>query len=621
MCLEFVGKSSGGTKTAYNAFYHISTSPGIAAWKDFLLDDKGPLGYNAIRLSVEIALQKFRGLQVVNKKGLRMIFTSSQGMKTRECFFFEGDRSICVRICFCVVLMHFMSLGCTVIFEPENPICGNGVTEGDEVCDGEDLGGETCESLGLIGGTLLCRDDCTGYDVSRCDNEPECGNNVAEEREACDGHDLRGETCESLGLMGGVLLCREDCTGYDVSGCISDPVCGNKIAEKGEVCDGPDLRGETCEILQFVGGTLRCDSDCSLDTSLCWYWQGISNGRNQTCGVKSDETAWCWGRNYFGQLGDGTNTDRMIPVQVHDLSNVLNLSVGNDHACALKSNGTVWCWGRNFHGQLGDETNEDKTIPVRVNGLADIAEIAVDGYRHTCAAKNDGTAWCWGWNYYGQLGDGTTENRNTPVQVNGLADIARISAGGYRHSCALKDDGTAWCWGGNQYGQLGDRTTIDRNTPVRVDGLTDAVRISSKSYHTCVLKSDGKVWCWGRNYFGQLGDGTTIDRNTPVRVDGLTGVILVSAGYNHTCALKTDGTAWCWGLNSLGQLGDGTNDDENTPVQVDGLTGAVDISGGFRHTCALKSDGTAWCWGSNFNGQLGDWTTEDRNIPVEVVSQ
>jgi len=216
----------------------------------------------------------------------------------------------------CCTFTHFVFVGCRGGSEQEKPICGDGVAEEDEICDGEDLSGETCESLGLFDGTLLCRADCSGYDASQCINEPECGNNIVEEWEACDGSDLNGKTCENLGLVGGTLLCRADCSGYVVSSCIGEPECGNNIAEAGEECDGHDLRGETCGSLHFVGGELHCNENCTLDTSLCWEWQGISSGRNHTCGVKSVGTAWCWGANFTGQLGDWTTTHSSTPVEV-----------------------------------------------------------------------------------------------------------------------------------------------------------------------------------------------------------------------------------------------------------------------------------------------------------------
>ncbi|MGC2423221.1 MAG: hypothetical protein WA666_02575, partial [Nitrospirota bacterium] len=231
---------------------------------------------------------------------------------------------------------------------------------------------------------------------------------------------------------------------------------------------------------------------------------------------------------------------------------------------------------------------------------------------------SDMTVWAWGDNEYGELGDGTTTQRNTPVQVGGLTGVTAV-AGGYDHTIALKSDGTVWAWGWNAHGQLGDGTTTDRYTPVQVNGLTGVIAIADGRGHTVALKSDGTVWAWGWNAHGQVGDGTTTDRYTPVQVTDLMGVTAIAGGIFQTIVLKSDGTVWAWGWNAHGQVGDGTTTDRYTPVQVSGLTGVTAIAGGGPHTIALKSDGTVWAWGYNGFGQLGDGTTTDRYTPVQVT--
>ena len=368
----------------------------------------------------------------------------------------------------------------------------------------------------------------------------------------------------------------------------------------------------------------------TLDTTCPTVIQ-VAAGDYHTVALKSDGTAWAWGYNNNGQLGDGTTTSRSTPVRVLGLSGVTAIAAGQYHTVALASDGTVWAWGNNVSGQLGDGTTTQRTTPVQVRGpggigyLAGVTAIAGGGY-HTVALGSDSTVWAWGNNYSGQLGDGTNTNRSTPVQVSGLTGVVTAIAAGYSHTVALKGDSKVWAWGRNYNGQLGDGTPTDRSTPVQVSGLTGVTDIAAGDYHTVALKGgDGAVWTWGYNNNGQLGDGTTTQRRTPVQVRGyggtgnLTGVTAIAGGGSHTVALKGGGTVWAWGSNAVGQLGDGTTTQRTTPVQVSTLSGVTAIAAGLSHTVALKGDGTVWDWGYNNNGQLGDGTTTNRSTPVQVI--
>jgi len=293
------------------------------------------------------------------------------------------------------------------------------------------------------------------------------------------------------------------------------------------------------------------------------------------------------------------------------------LAAGDTHSLAVGPDGTVWTWGANNFGQLGDGTTDGRLTPVRVPGLTDVVAVAA-GYGHTVALRRDGTVWAWGWNYYGQLGDGTTDRRLNPVQVAGLTDMVAVAAA-YGRTVALRRDGTVWAWGTNYSGQLGDGTTANRSAPVQVQGLSDVASVTAGSSHTVALRSDGTVWTWGGNSFGQLGDGTTGNRSAPVQAPGLSDVIALDAGAGHTVVLRRDGTVWAWGWNKDGQLGDGTTTDRTTPTQAPGLTESAFVSAGGGHTVALRADGTVWAWGLNTSGQLGDGTTAGwRSTPVQV---
>jgi alpha-tubulin suppressor-like RCC1 family protein len=344
----------------------------------------------------------------------------------------------------------------------------------------------------------------------------------------------------------------------------------------------------------------------------------VSAGYNDTCVRKVDGTAWCWGFDGIGELGDGTTNDSSIPVAAITVGGgVAEVSTGEFHTCARKTDGTLWCWGYDADGELGDGTTNGSFPPEQVS--TNVAQVST-GYLHTCAVKSDGSVWCWGQNGSGQLGDGTTTTRTSPVPVMGLGGpVTQVSAGD-DHTCALKSDGTVWCWGGNVLGQLGDGTTSGRATPAAVPALGSAVvEVSANDQFACARKTDGTLWCWGGNTDGELGNGTLNNATTPVQVTALgNSVAEVSAGDNGGCALKTDGSLWCWGSNFHGNVGDGTTTRRLSPVPVTTLgNSVVEVSCGV-HTCARKTDGTVWCWGFNSNGQLGDGTTTDNSTPVKV---
>jgi alpha-tubulin suppressor-like RCC1 family protein len=242
------------------------------------------------------------------------------------------------------------------------------------------------------------------------------------------------------------------------------------------------------------------------------------------------------------------------------------------------------------------------------------------GAGFSLAIKADGSLWAWGRNDYGQLGDGTTSDRSTPVRVGADKDWMLV-AGGLNHSLAIKADGSLWAWGRNDYGQLGDGSTVQRTAPVRAGAANGWVAVDAGYYHCLAIKADGSLWAWGRNNEGQLGDGTTSDRSTPVRVGTANDWVSVAAGANHSLAVKADGSLWAWGDNSEGQLGDGTTSDRSSPTRVGTANDWVAIEAGYVHSLAIKADGSLWAWGSNDFGQVGDGTIVDRHEPVRVQTR
>lgn len=247
----------------------------------------------------------------------------------------------------------------------------------------------------------------------------------------------------------------------------------------------------------------------------------IATGSHHSLALKNDGTVWAWGGNsYAGQLGDGTNVDKTTPVQVSGLTDITAITAGDFHSLAIKNDGTLWAWGSNSYGELG-VTGGNRNAPVQVTAMSGVIGISA-GQSHSLILKNDGTVWTWGFNYFGQLGNGTSGSfgaNSTPGLVSGLTNIVRVAAG-FNNSFAMKDDGTVWSWGGNYNGQLGDGTSTQRTSPVQVTGLTDVAQLTGKN-HTLALKNDGSLWVWGSNDYGELGDGTTTYKYTATQANGL----------------------------------------------------------------------------------------------------
>ena len=359
----------------------------------------------------------------------------------------------------------------------------------------------------------------------------------------------------------------------------------------------------------------------------------VSAGTFHTCAITSAGSVKCWGANGNGQLGDGTPIrKRTLPVDVLGLaSDAVAVSAGELHTCALTTLGSVKCWGENGNGQLGDGTTTDRTTPVDATGLTGGVVAISAGTIHTCALTTSGGVKCWGRMLTGPLsiqeralGTGMAKDLKTAEYIEGLTTGVSAISAGTLHTCALTTSGGVKCWGYNREGQLGNGTKTDSGTPVDVAGLTRGVlSISAGWKHTCAVVAGGDIKCWGWNNGGQLGDGTATDRATPVGVEGLAdGVEAVSTGRGHTCALTASGGVKCWGMNGGGQLGNETTEPSGAPVNVQGLSsGVAVISTGLLHTCAVTKTGGLKCWGVGSSGQLGGGTpsTRLRPAPGDVV--
>jgi len=458
----------------------------------------------------------------------------------------------------------------------------------------------------------------------------------------------------------GRFTCREATSGYYVSGTgntVMTPASpGHYVDSNGATSEVPCERGE----FQRLSGQTSCDdaepgyyvpdpgasegTPCPAGkyndlpgqeevTACKWAEEGhsvpvliqITSGASHSCAILDDGSVGCWGENSNGQLGDGSRS----PALEAEKSSMplgrkaVEISAGSYHTCAMFDDGSVRCWGLNEFGQLGDGTTVERTTPVQVDlGEGKSALGISTGESHSCAVLNDHSVKCWGQNINGQLGDGTTTDSSVPVHaaMDG-EDALLVSAGSY-HTCAIMGDRSVMCWGDNWHGQLGDGTNADRSSPVEVEvpGNSSAVSLDAGTMHTCLGVNDGSMFCWGYNAFGQLGNGGNSNSNTPMTAPLSLDQVLttVQVGLFHSCALFDSGQVACWGGNSNGQLGDGTQSGSGIPEIVSLGTNATSISVGQRHSCAILDDASLKCWGANEAGQLGDGTDSDRNNPATI---
>ena len=322
------------------------------------------------------------------------------------------------------------------------------------------------------------------------------------------------------------------------------------------------------------------------------------------------------GMELFGQLGNGTNIDSNTPVQVGTDAKWQSVSAGQCYTVAIKKDGTLWAWGWNWFGQLGDGTNTSSNKPVQIGTDANWRFVSA-GRLHTVAIKKDGTLWAWGWNDIGQL-----RERDNPGKPYPGPDRDRHQHGGLRRQARttpLRSRMTA-------RSGLGERTapassgTGQTRAALPMSGSVRTPRGCPwrQSWHTVAIKKDGTLWAWGHNYFGQLGNGTNRNSNTPVQIGTSAKWRSVSAGGEHTVAIKKDGTLWAWGQNDSGQLGNGTNTDSYTPIRIGEDTEWLSAAAGTGTHVAIKKDGTLWAWGLNQDGQLGNGTNKNSLTPVQI---
>ena len=346
--------------------------------------------------------------------------------------------------------------------------------------------------------------------------------------------------------------------------------------------DLPDATLNTGKMFFVTSDSLFYYSD-----GVTWKYPAVA-----TTPVVVGGSLWSWGYNY-GALGDGTTIDRSSPgTTAGGGTDWAQVSAGNYHTAAIKTDGTLWTWGYNGYGQVGDGTTTDRLSPGTTLGGGTNWKQVSAGKEHSIAAiKTDGTLWTWGYNGYGQLGDDTTIDRSSPGTTAGGGTTWSQAAASPNYIAAVKTDGTLWAWGMNDNGQLGITDTIDRSSPVEVaGGGTTWSYVNCGWEHTVALKTDGTLWTWGSNLTGQLGDGTTTNRNSPVTTVGAgTTWSQVDGGKYHSVAIKTDGTLWAWGWNTNGELGGGATTARSSPgTTTGGGTNWSQVSVGQYYTTAIQ---------------------------------
>lgn len=328
------------------------------------------------------------------------------------------------------------------------------------------------------------------------------------------------------------------------------------------------------------------------------------SGGQTTCETRSDATAWCWGRNDYGQFGSGGTAGSRTPVQVSG-TGWASISTSGSATCGVQLDRTLWCWGLNDFGQTGrTATRQPLLTPQRVGTSSGWEQVAV-GWSHACAVKTNGTLYCWGQGLRGQLGTGTTARTvPAPHQVGTSHSWTSVSAAGW-HTCGVQRDGTAACWGSNVMGELGIGSTARSVTPTALPGEWSSVTPSWLD--TCGIRVDGTLWCWGRNLRGEVGDGTRVNRTSPAQVGAGTTWVAVAPAEQSTCALDADGQTWCWGANAWGQAGpDRPGVASLTPRQIPGLAPYASLTAGWLFFCGTDAQADTHCWGSDEAQALGD---------------
>jgi alpha-tubulin suppressor-like RCC1 family protein/uncharacterized protein YjdB len=367
----------------------------------------------------------------------------------------------------------------------------------------------------------------------------------------------------------------------------------------------------------------------------------VTSGGWHSCALATNLRAYCWGSGSSGRLGNGSTTMQTRPVAVSGSHVFEWIGAGYMHTCALRQDGAIYCWGGNTWGQAGLGTGFSANVPTAVLSGQTFTKLDIGDY-HTCALRTDGTVWCWGLNLSGMAGVeedhevcGINNDPCVRTPVQAAPGMTFVDIATYRvHTCALTAEGAVYCWGSNLYGQLGDGSTEGGPTPRLVQGPGGFTSLGGGGgFHSCGLKADDSAWCWGLDVWFQLGNNMASPDNcagercslAPMQVAGGRTFNHITTGYGNTCAVVPDDDAYCWGWNAHYALGDGTLTDRPVPTRVINASYKHVATGMMVHSvirttgCAVELDGHVRCWGTNLEGQVGDGTSGSTLVREEPV--
>ncbi|MFH1173958.1 MAG: hypothetical protein V1725_02400, partial [archaeon] len=399
------------------------------------------------------------------------------------------------------------------------------------------------------------------------------------------------------------------------------------------------LANDTDNLFGYCNGTTNSTTEPKLIYNYSWYKDDVLNVSGtvfkaetitteylHSCGIRAnDSRVLCWGDNYNGKLGNGSEVDSYNPILTSDDSKYIHVSVGWLHSCGIRANDSrVLCWGSNDDGQLGDGTTTRRLNPTLINDSNAYVQISAEGQYHTCGLRNDSRVLCWGRNANGQLGNGSTGSSVlNPMLINDSAEYRSINAG-YFHSCGIRaNDSRVLCWGRNDFGAVGDGTNIDRPNPTLINDTAEYISISaSYDYTSGIRVNDSRVMFWGWNTNGQAGDGTSGNSKlNPIQTSDDSEYASIDAGNAHVCGIRAnDSHVLCWGRNDYGQAGNGSaGANILTPLAINDTSNYYLVETGNVQTCGIRAnDSHVLCWGYNNNGQLGDGTQINRNVSTPI---